>query len=541
MGLGASDRGLASVGNLAEIGQLEERRLQEQRRLDAEKTSAQRNASGQFATPPGLALDIARFLKALWENRQDRLRFLEPCVGTGSFYSALQQTFHPSDWASAQGFETDARLAQAANDIWGRVGLKVIHADFTAVEPPQSEGDLPNLIVTNPPYVRHHHLSSAAKARLKVAVTGRLGVDTNGLSGLYCYILLLADSWLSSDGISVWLVPTEFMEVNYGAALRTYLSERVSLVHLHMFDRNDVQFDDALVSSAIVVFKKKTPATDHMVTLSFGRRLTEPLVTRQVPISTLKKSRKWTRLMLQEDDTQPSSDTLTLASLFDIKRGIATGANAFFISTRTEAASRGIPDEFLRPILPSPRHLNETVIESDLEGHPCIDEQLVVIDCDLPEPIIRHKYPDLWGYLEQGKALGVPDRYLTSKRKPWYRQEQRDPAPYLCTYMGRSGKNGKPFRFIWNKSRALATNVYLLLYPKGVLAQALVDNPDLYPVIFRLLNEIDVSDLVGEGRMYGGGLHKLEPFELGRVPAPQFSEAIRNTSGPVVYQSRLWA
>ena len=40
----------------------------------------------------------------------------------------------------------------------------------------------------------------------------------------------------------------------YGSVLRTYLSRNVTLLQIHTFDAADVQFADALVSSAVVVF-----------------------------------------------------------------------------------------------------------------------------------------------------------------------------------------------------------------------------------------------------------------------------------------------
>src|SRR5438105_4695499 len=46
-----------------------------------------------------------------------------------------------------------------------------------------------------------------------------------------------------------------------------------------------------------------------------------------------------------------------------------------------------------------------------------------------------------------------------SRRLPWYAQEKRAPAPFLCTYMGRAQNGRKPFRFLWNQSRALASNL----------------------------------------------------------------------------------
>ena len=115
---------------------------------------------------------------------------------------------------------------------------------------------------------------------------------------------------------------------------------------------------------------------------------------------------------------------------------------------------------------------------------------------------------------------GLHERYLCQHRSPWYAQENRPASPLLCTYMGRQGHSKEnPFRFILNYSKATAANVYLLLYPKPHLAKLIKDNPDLLRRIWQGLNGISGNALVDEGRVYGGGLHKMEPRELANAPA----------------------
>ncbi len=134
---------------------------------------------------------------------------------------------------------------------------------------------------------------------------------------------------------------------------------------------------------------------------------------------------------------------------------------------------------------------------------------------DLPHPLAD--------YFEQGKVRGLAAGYLASRRTPWYAQERREPAPFLCTYMARARANSPPFRFFWNRSKATAPNVFLLLYPRPPLKSLLEARPELVPILFDRLKAIPARHLIGEGRVYGGGLHKIEPRELAALPAGEMA------------------
>ena len=71
-----------------------------------------------------------------------------------------------------------------------------------------------------------------------------------------------------------------------------------------------------------------------------------------------------------------------------------------------------------------------------------------------------------------------------------------------------------------------------MLYPKGALKKALDARPELYPTVLSTLQGIDAARLIGEGRVYGGGLHKMEPKELGRLPAEQLLKMAGGISFP---------
>ncbi|MDR1015581.1 MAG: hypothetical protein LBL86_11500, partial [Coriobacteriales bacterium] len=57
---------------------------------------------------------------------------------------------------SATGLEVDGEVGEAAKTLWGD-RLDVIVGDFAQAPP---VGPAANLLISNPPYVRHHYIGS---------------------------------------------------------------------------------------------------------------------------------------------------------------------------------------------------------------------------------------------------------------------------------------------------------------------------------------------------------------------------------------------
>ena len=498
----------------------EKQRLDLQAELDAAKTQAARNKLGQFATPTALANEIVQYAGSLLPDGET-IRFLDPAIGTGAFYSALRASYAAERIEMASGFEIDPHYGNPAAALWHDSGLDYQIADFTR----QRAEPRFNMLICNPPYVRHHHLGNDDKARLQVAVAEASGIRLSGLAGLYCHFLGICHGWMSDDGVAGWLIPSEFMDVNYGQAIKRYLLERVTLLHIHRFDPNDVQFADALVSSAVVWFRKSPPPKGHVVNFTFGGTLAQPAMSRMVSVQDLAEEAKWTRFPASE--TRGRHTGGVVSDFFKIKRGIATGDNGFFILSEDEIAARGLPESAFRPILPSPRYVRVDEIAADGAGLPILEKRLFLLDPGIPENEIKRRFPALDAYLQEGRAKGLHERYLCRHRKLWYAQEVRPPAPIVCTYLGRGdSKNGRPFRFILNNTQATIANVYLAMYPTPLMERAMKADPTFIRKAWEALNRITPDQLLGEGRVYGGGLHKLEPKELANVPVPELVEML---------------
>ena len=323
---------------------IEYKRQQLQKNLDSKKSPDMRNVLGQFSTPYTLAYDILSYLRTLFSDETE-ISFLEPAIGTGVFYSALLSVWGRAP-RKALGFEIDSHYSIPSQSLWSGTNLQIIEDDFFNHTP---AGEQFSLLISNPPYSRHHHIPTQQKLQLQKMVYETTGIKISGLAGLYCYFMILSMRWLKPGAISCWLIPSEFMEVNFGKALKQFLLENVNLLRIHRFLPEDLQFSDALVTSSIVVFKNEPPQRTQIM-FSEGGRLTAPSIVQNINYSSLAASKKWTSI-----DTPEDTNAMKLGDYFEVKRGLATGNNDFFIMNQDVIDKYEIPSAFLEPILPSPK------------------------------------------------------------------------------------------------------------------------------------------------------------------------------------------
>ncbi len=97
--------------------------------------------------------------------------------------------------------------------MWDDTILNIRMEDFTLAVPPP-DGNKFNLLICNPPYVRHHHIIGWKKRLLRQFTREVSDIDMSGLAGLYCYFLGLSYPWMDEGGLAGRLILSEFMDVN---------------------------------------------------------------------------------------------------------------------------------------------------------------------------------------------------------------------------------------------------------------------------------------------------------------------------------------
>jgi len=476
--------------------------------LDSQKSQNERNILGQFATPKILADSI---IKSALKYINKNIRFLDTSVGTGVFFSSLLDCSNKSNILYSCGYEIDNHYALPSIEFWKNERIDYIVGDFLKIAPPEKNEDKFNLIISNPPYIRHHFIENGDKKRLNECVKKIFGLSFSGLTGLYCYFMTLSALWLQKNGISIWLVPNEFLDVNYGREIKAFFLSKVKLLRIHRFDPSKLQFSNALVSSTVVFYT--TGQTLDTVSFTVGNDINKPEIQKVLFAKNLDPNDKWSKHFYTQ--RKNVINETTIGNYFSVKRGIATGSNKHFILNNETIEKLSIPNDYLKPILPSPRYIKNNIIDSDVDGYisgikityllniTCSEDELK----ELPENIVCY-LNNIYGEIK--------DNYIIRNRSPWYKQEYRPECPFLVTYMGRS--QNKPFRILLNKTNATAPNVYLMLYPKFDWKTEEVKNSGFLENLHSQLQKISPETFKNSGRIYGGGLYKLEPKELMNVP-----------------------
>lgn len=493
--------------------------------------TAQLSLKDKMVTSPEYARDMAVCALKLFGDDRKSIHFGDSAIGTGALFIAVKRLIDTEKvgqnrqhaFGSAIGVDIDRDRAREAYLRCSKRNLRIILGD--ALSPKTDLGSKRNMMLVNPPYTRSDYISGEYRGCAKQWAKDITGIDVSKRASLYVYHLLIMHKWLEEDGIAVWLIPTAFLHAEYAQAIQEYLTNKVQLLCLHVYNEKTVQFKDTNIATTVVAFRNHAPDVRIIVKVTWGNSMEQPELSATLSLDKLRDSiGNWRSLIfdtLQKRDRKDGSE-IKLSDLFDVKRGLATGANSFFVIKREDAEKHGIPAAALKPILPKARYLHSLIIQDRGDGYPDVDPQLVLIDCSLDEIAIKTSYPAFYSYLQQAKekddtGKAIVDRTLVKKRSPWYKQELRDPPLFLLTYMGRDKTNLPPLYFILNRSKAVALNTYILLYPRPWLAELLEADPMLCQELLESLNHVAKNIIAHRARGYSGGLKKIEPNELKKV------------------------
>lgn len=545
---------------------------------------AYRKRHGQFFTPEPLA----QFMCA-WVARNGPSRVLDPAVGLGIFPSVLQQV-SPDSVITA--LDTDPAVLDFARSVHGLEHVKFSAHDFLMFDPDTTW----DAIVANPPYLRHHDFSYPHNVFQDIgARVGFRIPETTNLYALFMYeigrrlavggraAVLVPSDWLSANfgrPLRQYLINQRLLRALvqfapeaglFQGALTTsciVLLERTAAAAGPAPCAEAPDTPDSLRSVRTVFVCAKVrpaqllealetegPTPVSGVTGPDGSMYPAPsqavtLRVQDLSPAMLRTVRKWDTFLRASPGAPVAAagseaavlpvpawgvtpvveheNTVSLRAIARTRRGIATGANGFFLMSRQRVEELGIRGESCVPCVGKAAHVTGLCFTAhDFNAlsdarHPV---HLLAI-AGAPTPAEQD-------YLLQGEQAGLPARYLLSVRSPWFRMENREPAPIWVSVQGRRG-----LRFIRNAAGVCNLTAFHGLYP-------LDTRPVYLDALTVCLNSRAVQQaLQHEARVYAEGLVKVQPDDVLDVQIPRLESlsgsALEGLAGLLPDLDRAW-
>ncbi|HOV32346.1 MAG TPA: N-6 DNA methylase [Candidatus Hydrogenedens sp.] len=380
-------------------------------------------------------------------------------------------------------------------------------------------------IVCNPPYTRHHYIAPDVKDRLQRYVKGKFNIDISRKATMAFYFLMKLIAEMHEGTYAAVIVPMEVLDASYGNAVKHILSEQTVLSAIINFSQKMNAFYGVNVGASILLFKKgyekgnivhhvtldTLPTTKELLScldstashkLPFGNLVTQP----QTEILKIPKWFSITSLTPEIKKWKQTGLVVPLKTLAKIVRGIATGANEFFVLPTYEVRQRNLESYVIKTIQRN-REIQDIMLD-EAAWENLSDEGKRVWLLYLNDINIRN-HPEISAYISEGELKGYNQRSLVQTRKQWYLMEKRDIPPIFFTILTR----GNP-RFILNKAGVRPLNMFILLYPNSYIRKE-----NCIEQLWALLNStFSLSRLHSISRNYGGNTLKVEPRELDNLP-----------------------
>ncbi|MFX0114747.1 MAG: class I SAM-dependent DNA methyltransferase [Candidatus Hodarchaeota archaeon] len=400
-------------------------------------------------------------------------------------------------------------------------------------------------VICNPPYTRHHHIDPSIKETFQKFFQKHLHVDVSRLATLAFYFLLKIIAEMADDVQAAFIVPMEVLDARYGKIARQILCQHTTISSIIHFSPEMNAFPNVDVGASIIFFRKGYASKNcvrHLTLTSLPSTTAllsclsqEEPIEGKIPFGKLKlqfqdelvKLPKWfvipdPNLRIWKKDGQ----VVLLRDLAKIVRGIATGANDFFVLTDKERQKRSLEPFMVRTIHRN-REIQDILLDEEKWRMLSAEGKRVwllylkgsylnqtgnlqkFVPAEEFKTFDQRSLRKLRHYIAEGEELGYNQRSLVKTRKQWYLMEQRDIPPIFYTLLTR----GNP-RFILNQAGVRPLNMFLLIYPNSKIIEA-----DAVETLWVLLNShFSLSRLHSVSRTYGGKTLKVEPGELSNLP-----------------------
>ena len=448
-----------------------------------------RKKYAQYFTPELISDFMASWVVG---GKKGKLEILEPAFGLGVFSRSLYK-LNPQ--IRVVGYDIDKTIYEYANQSFVNPKFNVsIYNDnyITASWTEKYDG-----IICNPPYLKFHDYDNTT---LIPIVNNKLHTHLNGFTNIYTLFLLKSIYQMKEGSRMAYIIPSEFLNSDYGVEVKRSLIQSGVLKHVIIVDFTQCAFDDALTTACILLCENS--ANSDAILFSNIRDV-DKLHSSMDEYKTysshqLNPEVKWKQYY--EDNKSSQYNNLVPFSTFaKVSRGIATGANDYFTFKASKIDSFSIPESTFRRCICHAADVKSQIFTEDNFARLVNDDKTVF----LFNGRIDENEPHVKKYIRLGEDIGVDKKFLTASRTPWYALENRPPSPIWVSVFNRNG-----LRFVRNKAGVYNLTTFHCVYNTGVI------DTDIF--FAYLVTNVAKEIFLDNSRQYGNGLVKFEPNDLNK-------------------------
>ena len=362
--------------------------------MGSDVTATKQN--GVYYTPSELAAFLVkRILKPGME------RALDPSYGDGALLLAAEKFSKESTSTGVLSLHgCDVKPVNGLLSHLPEANLKKI--DFFEF-PTENKYDA---ILMNPPFVRHHiqDREVVSQYRKNIELLQRL----HSKSDLWAYFLTKSVCHLADGGSIGAILPWSFIQADYAVSVREWLTKQFRSIRVLGLTG---KYFEGIEERVVLLWLENYGQSAEIIEFGVSKTIEDDAV--YSPLT----ANGWTSPKLERITSQTTNSIFTtLQNQFgfkkfnqvaDIKIGIVTGANQFFITSLEDARKNGFSDEHLKPIVTSSKQLIH-VVKNELDQLP---RMIVVEDSD------ASRYTS---WIKRGELQKIHLRAHPSSRTPWY-------------------------------------------------------------------------------------------------------------------------
>lgn len=471
-------------------------------------TKLEKKQKGIFYTPDVLAKILCE-----WAITDKHNTVLEPSFGGCGFIKAAISRLYELECAIPEnqicGCDIDEGAFMHLNKIPAFNSDAFLKGDFLQVQPSAFPLSPVDIVIGNPPYISYHNMSPEQRVSMRLA--SFKGITLPSTSSLWGHFIIHSLNFIKEDGKLAFILPSSFLYTDYATKVHALiqkhfkrsiaisLSERIFLDEgtdekivvllcsgFSESTNGQIQFDhiDNLEDMANIIHLW---AQDKWVGKDFSNKI--HLLSSQYDFSLF-------------NDINNTENISLLGYFLQVKIGIVTGDNNFFILNKSKSNTLNIPDKYLTPILSKFPNLGIHLTNEDIQSFISSDFRCLLVDTSNNDDIDS----DIQLFLESYPKDQENWPKTFKKRPIWHRSNDRNIPDAFFPYMHNSGP-----LLLLNNANVICTNTIHRIY------FTITDSTLIKLICISILTTFSQISAEIEGRSYGSGVLKHEPSELVKI------------------------